>query len=277
MKAARKMATVLLLLAVSVILFQTTGIDVQAATKTHTYVQDKKSGVGYPTAVRVQTQSTYQDFSVYLKNKGDYVAKVTTNSSNLIAKLTYQQKLKEESSGYQTSYFEGVSFKGDAEITCFAKEAGTYQVTFVVKNAKNKQIAKKTVKVFAGSFTALEKVTFNGKDITYSTAPSNNLSKKAKGKLVVKTGKDFVVKKIQAGGYKADGSVDYKTVKNKSTITLSTVKAFKKKNSSYQSTYSSYESGTNYDYIYPATLVKITIYDKKLKTTYDIEKTIYKQ
>lgn len=277
MKTAKRIAAVMVMLVMSVMLMKAYSLDAQAATKSHTYVLDKKSGAGYPTAVRVTTQATYQDFYVYVKNKGDYVAKVTTNSPNLIAKVTRTNKIVDEGGYTSTGYFESEKFKGSAEITCFARTAGTYKVTFTVKDSKNRQIAKKTVTVYAGESQALEKATFDGKDINYTYSPSKNVSKKAKGKLSVKAGKDFTIKKIQIGGYGADGTINYKTVKNNSTITLSTTKKFTKKDNSYSSDYSSYEYGYNYDYIYPVTYVKVTIYDKKLKTTYDTQRTIFKQ
>jgi len=272
MRIAKRIAAALFTLAATVLLLQATGIDAQAATKSHTYVQDKKSGLGYPTAVRVGVGSIYQDFEVYLKNKGDYVAKVTT-SGGLIAKKTETYSITSDNSyTSHDTYFGDTRFKGRSRITCFAPKAGTYKVTLTIKNAKNKQIAKKTIKILAGDTSALASLTYAGKDVGYET-----LTSKAKGKLVVKANKDFTIKKIQVGGYKSDGTIQWKTAKNKSTITLSTVKQFTEKEYSYSSSDYSYESFNYYDYIYPVTFIKVTVYDKKLKITYDVEREIFKQ
>ncbi|MBR1693601.1 MAG: hypothetical protein IJ711_12640 [Lachnospiraceae bacterium] len=277
MKIARRIATALLMLTVAVTALHADTIDAEAAApKSHTYVLDKKSGAGYPTAVRVGVGVTHSDFEVYLKDKGDYVAKVTSSSSDLIAKVTRTYKIKKDNGSIGISdYFGDAQFKGTSEITCYAYKEGTYTLTLTINNAKKKQIAKKKIKVYAGATEELSKMTYAGKSVT--EAYGGLLTSKAKGKLVVKAGKDFTIKKIQVGGYKADGTIDYKTVKNGSTITLSTVKAYQKKDYSYQSDYSSYESGVAYDYIYPATHIKVTVYDKKLKTTYDVTKFIFKQ
>lgn len=281
MRIAKKVMAVLCALAIVVTTLQAATIDAQAATKTHTYKLDSKSGAAYPSAVRVGLDNRYDDFRVYLKSKGDYVASIKSNSKNMIAKVTYKYNLKKDDNYTTTSYFEGAKFKSVNEITCFTRKKGTYTLTLTIKNASKKTIATKKVKVIAGQSEPFKKFTFAGKDISLNYVPSKNLTKKSKGKIYVKANSDFKIRKIEVGGFKADGTIDFKTVRNNSNITLSNVKTFKQidwQNENSGDWYSYYhESGSLNDFIFPMTTVRVTVYDQKLKIEYTVERYIFKQ
>ena len=234
--------------------------------KTSTYVLDAKSGVGYQTAFRAsayeRSNSTTillpsADCTVSVKATGGVVAKVT-HTSQMTGENTYttNSNLLDKEGDY-------IRFKGVATISVFSSKDGTYDLNVTVKKGK-KQLTKKKIKVIFGYTTMIEKVSYAGKQLV----STGTVTSKGSGKFSVKVGKDFALKKIEYGGYDANGEVQYKTTKNNRKITLSGQKTFRKIDYSYgfddpDSSYG-HESGEDVEYIYPVTFVRVTVLDKKL-------------
>ncbi|MCR5283603.1 MAG: hypothetical protein K6E18_09550 [Lachnospiraceae bacterium] len=234
--------------------------------KTSTYVLDAKSGVGYQTAFRATANDRFNSTTILLPTNDCTVSVKATGG--VVAKVTYTSQMIGENTFTSNSNItdkEGkeIPFKGAASISVFSTKDGTYDLNVTVKRGK-KQLTKKKIKVIFGYTTMIEKMSYAGKQILFS----NLVTSKGSGKFSVKVGKDFALKKIEYGGYDANGEVQYKTTKNNKKITLSGQKNFSKIDYSYgfddpDSNYG-YESGQDVTYIYPVTFVRITVLDKKL-------------
>lgn len=250
----------------------------KAATKTHTYKLDAKSGVLYESAVRVSYGSPYTQYAnVYLPNEGDRITSVKT-SKGLVAKVTYAYEISGDSntSCYEydgnIDYDKRLRFKGRQQISFFTTKPGTYTAKFTVKNAKGKKLCTKSIKVYAGNTSPYEYVSYAG----VKNYGNNITTKKASGKIKLKVNSDYKIKKLEiATSYDADGNLVYKTLKNNSKIKLAKKNQYKEANyksesgdpSDPQSYYSKYESYYSNDFLKPVTYIRATVYDKKLKTT----------
>ncbi|MBR4758633.1 MAG: hypothetical protein IK078_00595 [Lachnospiraceae bacterium] len=246
-----------------------------AEPKTHTYVVDKKTGIEYPTAIRIYANSHDSDsIGIYLPNANYKVS--AKASSNLIAKVSRVSTITREDSFFSgRDYSEDTKYQRTAGISVFGAKEGTGSVKFTVKNEKGKTVLSKSVKVFVGYAQRVEKATFNGKEFDYNSI----LTKKSSGKFSVKLGKDFSLKKIEYGNYDANGNMTYKTIKNKGKVALTSVGKFTEEdyNSITEDSYYGSASGTEYDYIYPMTEIKVTVYDKKLKTVETVTYYVFRQ
>ncbi len=247
-----------------------------AEPKTHTYVVDKKTGIEYPTAIRIYARSVTNDsISVYLPKAGYKVS--AKASSNLITKVTRVSTISRENSWFNGHEYseDATKYKRTAGIAVYGEKEGTGTVTLTVKDEKGKTIFSKKIKVFVGYSNRVEKVTFNGKEFNYNSI----LTKKGSGKFAIKLGKDFSLKKIEYGNYDANGNMTYKTIKNKGKVALTSVAKFTEEDYNSITDEDSYgsASGTEYDYIYPMTEIKVTIYDKKLKTVETAYYYVFKQ
>ena len=266
MKTRNRNIVKLTVLAMLTAVFVVTGFagKAQAAEpKTHTYVKDSKTGIEYPTAIRIQPSSQYDnDFRVYLP-KANYKTSVSA-SSNLIAKVTRISTISREN-----AFFTGNDYSSDARyqriagITVFGAKEGSGSVKVTVKNEKGTTIFSKRIKVYVEYTQVIEKATFAGKEMTASSI----LTKKGSGKFSVKLAKNYSLKKIEYGNYDAKGNLKFKTIKNNGKVVLNSVAKFTQEYSNNITDDSNYGSaeGTEYNYIYPVTEIKITVYDKKLK------------
>lgn len=250
----------------------------KAATKTNTFKYDAKSGVLYESAVRTSYNSTYSpDAEVYLPNEGDRITKIKT-SKGLVAKVTYSYELTGDStmtcSEYDGNleYDKRLHFKNRHEISFFAVKPGTYTAKFTVKNAAGKKICTKTIKVYAGNTFPYEYITYAG----VKNYGNNITTKKASAKFKLKANSDYKIKKLEiATSYDADGNLIYKTFKNGQKIKLAKENKYKQTNYKYENGdptnpndyYYKNEYYETYDFLKPVTYIKVTFYDKKLKTT----------
>lgn len=279
MKLGKKIAAALLLLVITFNCLSAATMEVQAAPKTTTYVLDSKKGVYYPTKVRAGINELYNDSYIYMVNEGEYVASVKSNSSNLIAKVT--EKRNYTGDNYTSIWLEGdkqLKFKSVGKISYHAKKKGTYTLTVTIKNAKKKTTCKKKIKVYAEEYaTPVKTLKYAGKACdTYS---SNFVAKKS-GKIQITMNKGFKLQKIEMGTYKAGAYSEYSPepvyvkIKNKQNISLATSTKYTAYADSYTGDYYSYQRGTNYDYLYPVTFIRITYKDTKLgivqTRTYDL-------
>lgn len=278
MKKCSKFLAGLLALTLAISAFSAP-VEVQAATKTTTYTYDQKNGVAYQTAIRVTEHSaTNYSTSVYLLHEGDYITGLKSNSSNLIVKATRKTKAGEGGAIVPAveGLAEGAGLKVSQSIGVFAKKKGTYTISFTVKNAANKKVCTKKIKVYV---TDIESPTasfsYAGKKAEDGINMYAILSKKGSGKLSVKASPTYKIKSIAiATTVDENNEPIYKTVKNGSKITLGT-------QTNYQIVFFTHDSsrsdgyiyksvnGRSYDLIYPTTVVKITYYDTKLKITTD--------
>lgn len=269
MKLMKRLAAAMLMLAVAVSCFSMSSMEAQAAPKTTTYIMDSKKGVYYPTKIRVGVNERYGTTNIYLKNEGDYVASVKTNSSDIIAKIT--EKANYLGDNYTSVWLnddDRLQFKSRFEITCFARKTGTYTLTFTVKNAKKKTVCTKKIKVYAEQYgSPIKSFKYAGKEY-YS---GSCLTTKGKGKLQVTMNKGFKLQKIEVGTY-VDGEYEewypepvFKTVKNKTNISLATSTKYVSDVYKYgnDSDYS-YKYGYYTDYLYPVTVIRVTYKDMKL-------------
>ncbi len=247
-----------------------------AEPKTHTYVIDKKTGIEYPTAIRIQANSHYSDgFNIYMP-KANYKVSLKA-SSNLIAKVTSVGKITRDASTFYTPVnSDDMRCLGNAGIQVFSEKEGTGSVTFTVKDEKGKKILSKKVKVYVEYTNAIEKASFNGKQFLYN---SSMVTKKGSGKFAVKVGKGFSLKKIEYGNYDANGNMNFKTIKNKGKVVLNSAQKFTEEDYNSITEDSSYgsASGTENDYIFPVTEVRVTVYDKKLKIVNTYSYYLFKQ
>lgn len=276
MKKCSKFLAGLLALTLAISAF-TAPVEVQAATKTTTYTYDQKNGVAYQTAIRaVEHSATNYSTSVYLLHEGDYITGLKSSSSNLVVKATRKTKAGEGGAIVPAvkGLAEGAGLKVSQSIGVFAKKKGTYTISFTVKNAANKKVCSKKIKVYV---TDIESPTaffsYAGKKAEDGMNMYAILTKKGSGKLSVKASQTYKVKSIAiATTMNEKNEPVYKTVKNGAKITLGTQTNYQTVTSTYDGSgsYGSvYKSahGRNYDLIYPTTIVKITYYDTKLKIT----------
>lgn len=272
MKTSKKVLSVLLAFAVAIGCLLTTGETAQAAPKTTTYTYDAKLGVAYKTALRQQIQSRNgTGMTVYLANKGDYIASVKSNSPALVAKQVRKYTTLEDNhyvGGPDLEATKDVKFRSYANLEFFAAKEGKYTVTLTIKNAKNKVVGKKKVTVYATSyFDSLEYLSYAGAKYYWSDIQT----KKASGKVSYKANPTFQIKSIAVGTYKADGTISYKKIKKGAKINLATKTAYIEPEYSYDYSYGDYVNkyecvGIN-DYIKPVTFIQVTYYDKLLKIT----------
>ena len=276
MKKCSKFLAGLLALTLAISAF-TAPVEVQAATKTTTYTYDQKNGVAYQTAIRaVEHSATNYSTSVYLLHEGDYITGLKSSSSNLVVKATRKTKAGEGGAIIPAvkGLAEGAGLKVSQSIGVFAKKKGTYTISFTVKNAANKKVCSKKIKVYV---TDIESPTasfsYAGKKAEDGMNMYAILTKKGSGKLSVKASPTYKVKSIAiATTMNEKNEPVYKTVKNGAKITLGTQTNYQTVTSTYDGS-GSYGSvykaahGRNYDLIYPTTIVKITYYDTKLKIT----------
>ena len=279
MKQGKKIAAAFLVLIIVFSCFGASGIEVQAATKTTTYVMDSKKGVCYPTKVRAGIQELSNICTVYLVNEGDYVASVKSSSSDLLAKVTSKGVYTGEN--YASVRLEGNKTQGckaTGTITYHAKKKGTYTLTVTIKNAKKKITCKKKIKVYAEEYaTPVKTLKYAGK----LCGVQSNLFTKKSGKLKVVMNKGFKLQKIEVGKYVEGAYKEYSPkatyvkVKNNKQISLAESTKYRADVYSYLGGYYSYETGAYCDYLYPVTLVKITYKDTKLGITESVEYELY--
>ncbi|MBD5545472.1 MAG: hypothetical protein HDR01_14830 [Lachnospiraceae bacterium] len=279
MKPNKRVTAILLVLIVFFNCLHVPLLEVQAATKTTTYVMDSKKGVYYPAKVRAGINELSNSATIYLVNEGDYVAAVKSSSSDLIAKVT--GKTIYTGDHYTTVRLaEGKEQKCKAEgsITYHAKKKGTYTLKVTIKNAKKKTTCTKKIKVYAEDYaTPVKTLKYAGK--LYNTY--SKLFTKKSGKLQVAMNKGFKLQKIEVGTYTEgvykDTSVEptFVKVKNNKNITLAASTKYTVDSYSYASAYYSYQSGRSYDYLYPVTLVRITYKDTKLGVTQSVVYELY--
>ena len=279
MKQSKKMAAVFLALIIALSCLNTASVEVQAASKTTTYVLDAKKGVCYPTKVRAGIRELSNGCSIYLVNEGDYVASVKSNSSDLLTKITGRAV-------YTGDEYTSVRLEGNKEqrcrarstITYHAKKKGTYTLTVTIKNAKKKTTCKKKIEVYAEEYaTPVKSIKYAGKlcDV------GSNLFTKKSGKLQVTMNKGFKLQKIEVGKYAEKAYEEYSPeptyvkVKNKKNISLADSTKYKANTYSSPGEYHSYEAGTNYDYLYPVTYVRVTYKDMKLGIVRSTEYELY--
>ena len=278
MKKCSKFLAGLLALTLAISAF-TAPVEVQAATKTTTYTYDQKNGVAYQTAIRVMEHSaTNYGTGVYLLQEGDHITGLKSSSSNLITKITRKTKAGANGSVAPAAngVAEGVRFKVSQTIGICAKKKGNYTISFTVKNAANKKVCTKKIKVYV---TDIESPTasfsYAGKKAEDEMSMYAILTKKGSGKLSVKASPTYKIRSIAiATTVNEKNEPVYKTVKNGAKITLGTQTNYQTVTSTYDGSGSYgyvYKSvrGRNYDLIYPTTIVKITYYDTKLKITTD--------
>ncbi len=280
MKQSKKIAAAFLAVLIVFGCLNTSAMEVQAAPKTTTYVLDTKKGVCYPTKVRAGIRELNNGCSIYLVNEGDYVASVKSNSSSLIAKVTGKAV-------YTGDEYTVVRLEGNKEqkcrvrgtITYHARKKGTYTLTVTIKNAKKKTTCKKQIKVYAEEYaTPVKSIKYAGK--LYNAAGANLFAKKS-GKLQVTMNKGFKLQKIEVGKFQEKAYKEYSPepayvkVKNKKKITLADSTKYKANVYSYPGEYYSYESGTEYDYLYPVTYVKVTYKDTRLGIVGSTEYELY--
>lgn len=280
MKQSKKIAAAFFSLLIVLGCFNVSATEVQAAPKTTTYVLDTKKGVCYPTKVRAGIRELSNGCSIYLVNEGDYVASVKSNSSNLLTKITGKAV-------YTGDEYTSVRLEGDKEQKCrsrstiayHAKKKGTYTLTVTIKNAKKKTTCKKNIQVYAEEYaTPVKSLKYAGK--SYNAIGTNLFTKKS-GKLQVVMNKGFKLQKIEVGKYAEKAYKEYNPepvyvkVKNKANITLADSTKYKANTYISPGEYYSYESGTNYDYLYPVTYVKVTYKDMKLGIVRSAEYELY--
>ncbi|MBE5859481.1 MAG: hypothetical protein E7301_05080 [Butyrivibrio sp.] len=80
---------------------------------------------------------------------------------------------------------------------------GIYKIKYIYTGADGKRV-KKAVKVNVTDESPIEYVKFNGKKLDYEY---DNISKKIKGKLIVKAAKGYKIKKIEHRYFKYDPSI----------------------------------------------------------------------
>lgn len=284
MKTCKKLLQMLFVLAIAVILLAIPNTNAKAATtRNTTFTVDSKTGIVYPTATRAFTFQTYNSpIEIYLKNEGDYISSVKAGKG-LVCKKTTKTDLKK---GNYTSLSSSLAtelklddkqkhFCVQYNIGLYSEKPGNYTLTYTVKNKNKKKVGTYRVKVYVRD-------SIDGNPIRETKYAGTNYglfsefgTKKASGKLQLKMNKDFSLKSIEVGY--ADGTnIKYKKIRNNSKIDLAKTTIYKEVNySSGEPTENSYyyESGSSYNYLKPATFVKVTYYDKLLKIT--DEKMVY--
>ena len=189
MRNTKTKKLMLFALAVAIGCFFLLPAQAKAATKTHTYKYDAKSGVLYESAVRISYNSRYaSEADVYLTNEGDQISAVKT-SKGLVAKVSYSYEITGGTSSTSCYEYDGdadydnrLRFKSEHRISFFAVKPGTYTAKFTVKNAAGKKLCTKTIKVYAGNTSPYEYVSYAG----VKNYGNNVLTKRASGKFKIK-------------------------------------------------------------------------------------------
>lgn len=268
MKMGKRVLSIFLTFALIISCMMVPSVEAKAATKTTTYILDSKKGIYYPTKTRCEVGSKYEEFEVYLKNKGDYVSSVKA-TGGMIVKKTYSNTY---SGSYPSAYYYGsgendkFNYYNQSTITTYTAKPGTFTVTLTIKNSKTKKSYKKKVRVYGVQASyPVSYITYGGKKY-YN---SDNLVTRSSGKLKVKANPTYKIKKIQVGTYLDNGEISYKTVKNGSTIKTVANTKYVITEDEYNSDWYSYSTKEYTDNICGQTIIKVTYYDSKLGITSD--------
>lgn len=275
MKNLRTFFSTLLLLSSFVIFCLTISeTTTQAATKSHTFKQNKAKGVAYQSAVRQQINVINDNYiSVYLAKSGDYIAKVTTNSSKLIAKKVSSTVCKNGT--YLLCNELGKKFRSKHLISCYARKKGNYTVTVTINDKNHNMKGTVKIKVYARNETVgpFKYLSYGGTRYNVSSDPTINTDK-ATGVLKYKQNSNYKIKGLyMATSFDTEGEPVFQKIKNGSRITLATATNYSTINQKLTNDTQEKEYGVTYDYLHPLTLVKVKYYDKLLKIT--TEDTFY--
>jgi len=290
MKTCKRLLTMLLAITLVVGSMLTMSVDASAKTKTTTKTYNAKLGVFYDTAMRMYSHyGTAHNNTFFLENEGDYVASVKSSSKNLIVKTSFAGMLKNEGSSYYVDEFKKMypdlkdkKFHSRFEFDMFAKKGGTYTVTVTINNKAKKKVGTVKFKVVACDYPyAITSAKFGNKYVYSGDYSSDNVMSAASGKFKVTMNKTFKLKSIEVGT--ANGKdIVYKKIKNGAKITLAKTTQYTEAGYSYH-----YENGSgyvsdeqeydNYDYLKPATFIRVTYYDTLLKVDNTEEYIIYKK
>ncbi|MBQ7065542.1 MAG: hypothetical protein IJN92_01855 [Lachnospiraceae bacterium] len=241
------------------------------------YIDDEVNGVSYYDEETISVgyaADWYYGSANYvyvsLKNDGDRVMNVKSNSKNLLAQKTRERYYRTTEKDYSTGKYKTEVDYGITYIGFFAKKAGTYKVTFDVIKADGTLRCTKTITVKTYSYTApginpVKSVKYAGKDL-YTHYP---YTEKKSGKLKVTLKKGYKLVSIQIGKYDK-GKLVYKKIKNNRKITLAT-----KKVSKSTTKYTNGSSTHTYDELFPTTYIKIMYKNKKTGETGEYATSLY--
>ncbi len=215
---------------------------------------------------------------------------VKSNSDKLLCKVAYQYNYKGERYTQPYSYvgwtddntgkyvypipaLKDKNFKSVFGIEMFAKESGTYSVTVTVKKGKKKLVTKKIKVIALDSFATVK---YGGNEYEgylsrYGSYFNSISTDKKSGKLKIKANKTFKITKVEVGkdisttydgnkGKEYPETVKYKKIKNGGKITLNTNKKYTRTDK-YAYSNSSNVYTYKYDYMFPATRVRVTYVD----------------
>ena len=141
------------------------------------YIDDEVNGVSYYDEETISVgyaADWYYGSANYvyvsLKNDGDRVMNVKSNSKNLLAQKTRERYYRTTEKDYSTGKYKTEVDYGITYIGFFAKKAGTYKVTFDVIKADGTLRCTKTITVKTYSYTApginpVKSVKYAGKDL----------------------------------------------------------------------------------------------------------------
>ncbi len=192
MKIMKKVVSLMLALVLTIGLMSIPATDVSAASK-----------ATVTSKIRIYPGDLWnQTIDVSYVNCGDKIKNLKTSSANLLAR--------------QSSQISSSSDPGTANITLYAKKAGTYKVSFDIysRDGKTKR-SSHAVTVYAKSDLPMKSFKFAN-----STKDLFTLTTKTKGKIAASLNKGYTLKKIQVITSDKNGEKVTKTVKNNSTITL---------------------------------------------------------
>lgn len=265
MKIAKKLLTTMLALAIAI-----TCIAVPAQAKDASpYTVDKKAGIAYIDKLRcpIGNHGTYT--TVYATSGDTVISSVKSDSGKLIVKVT------EKMTNYNdyTNHLYDFEYRSRHELQFYAKEAGTYTVTFKLKDNTTKKSYTKKIKVFATDIAyPFKSIKYAGKAVgTYSI-----LVTKSSGAFKVVANKTYKIQKIELGKYKAVYSdyndiPVYTVIKNGASIKLATELTYLR---NYKPD-SSYHYYYKVDYICPLTPILITYKDLLTGKVYTEEVNLY--
>lgn len=239
------------------------------------YINDVVNGVSYNDSDTISVGYAYIYSKgaggytyISLSEEGDRVTNVKSSSSNLLAKKTYERRYTDTYTDYEydENTYEGKYVQKTktsysfAYISFFAKKAGKYKVTFDVIDAQGKVKCTKTISVEtyrdSVSKPIVKSIKYAGKDF-YEHYP---YATKKQGKLSVKLAKGYSLVSIERGVSDAQGNYVYKKIKNNKTLKLATSQKYSYSNSSF--------SRTDVDELFPDTLIRLTIKNKKTKEVF---------
>ncbi len=158
-----------------------------------------------PKKVRTYVQSQKSQ-NIYFEHSGDKITDLKTNSKNLFAKVTYKND-----HSYLSTYESELDGKdvtwecyGRARITFYARKAGTYKVTFKIKDSTGKKTYKSvSMTVYASDEGAVKSVKV-GKNLLYTSSDKkseyskiNYLAIGKSGKISVKMNKGYKISAIE--------------------------------------------------------------------------------